>query len=489
MNNIQSLDPIELWGNFYQLTQVPRPSHHEERVQKFVFDFGKKLGLETIKDEVGNIIIRKPASAGWENRKGVILQSHLDMVPQKNNDKVHDFLNDPIEAYIDGEWVTANGTTLGADNGIGAAAAMAILASDSIKHGPIEALFTATEETGLTGAHGLQPGMLKGDFLLNLDSEDDGELCVGCAGGLDVSAVFKYSPEPVPDSSVAFSLGVLGLRGGHSGVDIFLQCGNSNKLFFRLLQKVSKSMELRLSSVEGGNMRNAIPRETFGVITIKKEFVDKLNVIIANEIELIKKELGTIDPDIRVSITQTEMPAFVMDLKTQEKLIDSIIACPNGVVRMSDEVPGLVETSSNMAVVRSDPGNKTVSVLFLMRSSVDSAKEDLFNRINGLFAGLAGASVLGSGSYSGWKPNPKSEILSLMSRVHKEMFEEDPEVRAIHAGLECGIIGGTYPNLDMISFGPTIRFPHSPDEKVNIATVKKFWEFLTVVLKNIPQNS
>ena len=488
MNAVRLLEPRELWENFYQLTQVPRPSHHEELIQEYIFNFGKKLGLETIKDKVGNIIIRKPASNGWENRRGVVLQSHLDMVPQKNNDKVHDFLNDPIEAYVDGDWVTANGTTLGADNGIGAAAAMAILASSDIEHGPLEALFTATEETGLTGAQGLEAGVLKGGIMLNLDSEEDGELCVGCAGGLDVSVTFNYSEELVPDNYEAFLLEVSGLKGGHSGMDIILQRGNSNKLFFRLLQKASESVDFRLSSVEGGNMRNAIPRETLGVLVVEKDLSDRFKTIITEEFEQIKKEIASVDPKAGFSLTPTAMPTAVIDIKTQNNLINSVVACPNGVVRMSDEIPGLVETSSNMAAVRSDANNNTVSVLFLMRSSVDSAKYDLFNCVKGLFAGLAGASVVGHGSYSGWKPNPKSAILSVMSKVYESKFGKKPEVKAIHAGLECGIIGGTYPELDMISFGPTICFPHSPDEKVNIETVKRFWEFLLETLKNIPLN-
>ena len=486
MDTIRLLDPKELWENFYQLTQVPRPSHHEERIQKFVYNFGKELGLETTKDKVGNILIRKPASPGFENRKCIVLQNHLDMVPQKNNDKVHDFMNDPIEASADGEWVTANGTTLGADNGIGAAAAMAILASKTIEHGPIEALFTATEETGLTGVLGLDAGVLKGDILLNMDSEDEGELYVGCAGGLDVNVVFNYSAEPTPDNYEAFSLEVSGLKGGHSGMDIILQRGNSNKLFFRLLQKVCESVELKLALVEGGNMRNAIPRETIGIVAVKKDQAEKFKDIVTKEFQIIKKEFCVVDPDINVTVNQTDKPAFVIDCDTQSRLINCITACPNGVVRMSDEVPGLVETSSNMAVVKSDVKNNTVSILFLMRSSVDSAKYDLFNRFKGLFAGLAGASVAGNGSYSGWKPNPKSEILSVMAKVYESKFGKIPEVRAIHAGLECGIIGGTYPDLDMISFGPTIRSPHSPDEKVNIESVSKFWKFLLETLKSVP---
>ncbi|HBL73971.1 MAG: cytosol nonspecific dipeptidase [Bacteroidetes bacterium GWF2_42_66] len=484
--DIRNLEPKALWENFYQLTQIPRPSHHEERIQEYVFNFGKKLGLETIKDEAGNIIIRKPATPGMENRKGVIFQGHLDMVPQKNSDKVHDFVNDPIEAYIDGEWVTANGTTLGADNGIGVSTALTILASKDIQHGPVEALFTATEETGMDGAEGLKPGILKGDILLNTDSEDEGELYVGCAGGEDASAEFSYSEEKVPAGSVAFKLNITGMKGGHSGMDIILGRGNANKTFFRILKEAYKTCGVRLASIEGGSLRNAIPREAFGLITVAAGKADAFKTLVAELTGIIKAELSATEPDMKIELAGAELPSAVIDEKTQVNLTHAIMTCPNGVIRMSDSMKGLVETSSNMAIVKSDAAGKTVRIACLMRSSVDSAKEDLASCIESAFV-LAGAKVTFTGAYPGWKPNMESPILKTMQKVYQDKYGKIPEIKAIHAGLECGILGGIYPNWDMISFGPTIRFPHSPDEKVNIATVQKFWDFTLEVLKNIPK--
>ncbi len=483
--NIQLLEPRALWEIFQQMTRIPRPSFHEERIQDFVFEFGKKLGLETSKDEAGNIIIRKPATPGMENRQGVILQGHLDMVPQKNNDKVHDFVQDPIEAFVDGEWVRANGTTLGADNGIGVSAALAVLAGKDIQHGPIEGLFTATEETGMDGAKGLKPGLLKGSILLNMDSEEEGELYVGCAGGEDVNAHFVYAPEAVPAGSRAFKLEVTGLKGGHSGMDIILQRGNANKIFFRLLHQAYKAANARLASINGGGLRNAIPREAVGVLTVNASKATMLKEVIESEFEQIKKELEATDPGIKVVLSETDMPANLIDELNQVRLTKSILVCPNGVIRMSDSMPGLVETSGNMARVQSDPKAATIEVSFLLRSSVDSAKEDLCQRIEALFT-LAGADVTFSGRYPGWKPNMDSAILKTMMKVYQDKFGKVPEIKAIHAGLETGILAGSYPHWDMISFGPTIRHPHSPDEKVNIASVQKFWDFLTETLKNIP---
>ncbi|MDX9883861.1 MAG: aminoacyl-histidine dipeptidase [Prolixibacteraceae bacterium] len=484
--DIRTLEPRALWENFYQLTQIPRPSNHEARIQEYVFNFGKKLGLETLKDEAGNIIIRKPATPGMEDRKGVILQGHLDMVPQKNSDKVHDFVNDPIEAHIDGEWVTANGTTLGADNGIGVATALTILVSNDIPHGPIEALFTATEETGMDGAEGLKPGVLKGDILLNTDSEDEGELYVGCAGGEDASAGFSYSEESVPAGSVAFKLNITGMKGGHSGMDIILGRGNANKTFFRILKEAYKTCTVRLASIEGGSLRNAIPREAFGLITVASGKANALKALIAELAGIIKAELSATEPDLKIELIEAELSPVVIDEKTQVNLTHSIMACPNGVIRMSDSMPGLVETSNNLAIVKSDAATKTIRIACLMRSSVDTAKACLASCIESAFV-LAGAKVEFTGAYPGWKPNMESPILKTMQKVYHDKFGKIPEIKAIHAGLECGILGGTYPHWDMISFGPTIRYPHSPDEKVNIATVQKFWDFTLEVLKNIPK--
>ena len=484
-NEITKLTPVEVWENFYQLTRIPRPSYHEEEVRAFIAGFGKKLGLETMQDEAGNVIIRKPATAGMEKRKGVILQGHLDMVPQKNSDNNHDFTKDPIETIIDGDWVRANGTTLGSDNGIGVAAAMAVLASKKLVHGPIEALFTATEETGMDGANGIKPGILKGHILLNMDSEDEGELYVGCAGGEDASVQFKFTEDAVPPESIAFRLNVTGLKGGHSGLDIPLGRGNANKIFFRLLKETYKTCGVRLASINGGNLRNAIPREAFGVVIVPYAKADKLVGQIAGLTTIIKRELAATEPTLKIELSKTEMPASLIDVKTQVNLTHAIVACPNGVIRMSDSMPGLVETSTNLAIVKSDNTKKTVDISCLMRSSVDTAKADLGSRMDSVFT-LAGAEVILKGGYPGWKPNMESPILKTMQQVYKSKFGRIPEIKAIHAGLECGILGGTYPTWDMISFGPTIRFPHSPDEKVNIESVRKFWDFLVETLKNIP---
>jgi len=484
-DEILKLMPHEVWANFHELTRIPRPSSHEEQIRRFISDFGKSLGLETIQDKTGNVIIRKPATAGMEKRRGVILQGHLDMVPQKNSDNDHDFTKDPIETIVDGEWVKANGTTLGADNGIGVSAAMAVLASKDLAHGPVEALFTATEETGMDGAIGLKSGMLKGDILINMDSEDEGELYVGCAGGEDANVLFNFSEVPVPEESIAFKLNVTGLKGGHSGLDISLGRGNANKIFFRLLKEASKVCGVRLSSIQGGNLRNAIPREAFGIVTVPYEKADKLVGLLAGLTSVIKRELTATEPTLKIDLSKTEMPASLIDEQTQINLTHAIVACPNGVIRMSDSMPGLVETSTNLAIVKSDAETKTIQISCLMRSSVDTARAELGSRMDSVFS-LAGANVTLTGGYPGWKPNMESPILKTMQQVYQSKFGRIPEVKAIHAGLECGILGGTYSHWDMISFGPTIRFPHSPDEKVNIESVGKFWDFLVETLKNIP---
>ncbi len=482
-NNILNLDPKALWKNFYSLTQIPRPSKHEDKIREFMADFGKKLGLETLVDEVGNVIIRKPATPGMENRKGVILQGHLDMVPQKNSDKKHDFEKDPIETIIDGEWVRANGTTLGADNGMGVAAAMAILESKDIQHGPLEALFTSDEETGMTGANGLKAGIIKGDILINMDSEDEGELYIGCAGGTNGNFKFKYSEVPVPSGQAAFKLNVTGMKGGHSGVDIHLGRGNANKVMTRFLWVTERNFNLRLASIDGGSLRNAIPREAFTVVTVPQEKTGEFLKFLEDFMLTVRKELSAVEPGLKLEALPASLPANLIDEKTQHNLLDALYACPNGVIRMSNEMTGLVETSTNLAIVKSENGN--VRVQCLLRSSVDSAKEDLEQMMQCVFE-LAGADSLFDGKYPGWKPNPDSAILKTMLKIYQDKFGIIPEIRAIHAGLECGILGGTYHNWDMISFGPTIRYPHSPDEKVNIETVKKFYDFLIETLKNIP---
>ncbi|RIH63853.1 aminoacyl-histidine dipeptidase [Mariniphaga sediminis] len=486
MNKIKDIQPAEVWGIFDQILQIPRPSNHEEKIQDWAVRFGNNLGLETLKDEAGNVVIRKPATPGMETRKGVILQGHLDMVPQKNSDKEHDFISDPIDAFIDGEWVTANGTTLGADNGIGVSAALAVLSSKNLKHGPLEVLLTATEETGMDGANGLKAGVLKGEILINTDSEDEGELYVGCAGGEDATALFSYTEEEIPAGFTGIKMSVTGMKGGHSGMDIALGRGNANKVFFRILNAAGEKLGVRLASIDGGGLRNAIPREAFGVLAVSEASVSDFAALVDELTETIKHELSATEPDLKVTIEQTEFPAALIDKKTQESLTMAVVACPNGVIRMSDSMKGLVETSTNLAIIKSDTEKKTILCAALMRSSVDSAKEDLASRIKAVFE-LAGAKVTFSGSYPGWKPNMDSAILKTMQEVYHEKFGKIPEIKAIHAGLECGILGGKYPGWDMISFGPTIRFPHSPDEKVNVETVQKFWDFMKATLENIPE--
>jgi dipeptidase D len=480
---LTELEPQALWKYFSDICAIPHPSKKEEKIVEYVKQFGEDAGLETQVDKVGNVVIRKPATPGFENRKTVILQSHLDMVPQKNNDTAHDFEHDPIDAYIDGEWVKARGTTLGADNGIGVAAAMAVLADKNLEHGPIEGLFTIDEETGMTGAFELQADFVKGDIMLNLDSEDEGELYIGCAGGIDTTAIFPYKTNNVVGATTAWKLTVKGLKGGHSGLDINLGRGNANKIMTRILWQGHREFQLQISSMEGGSLRNAIPREAFAVLVAPRENEQDIEKLVGKLAEQIKNELKGTEPDLFIGFTQTEIPETVIDPAVTNRLLNALYACPNGVIRMSDSMVGIVETSTNLAIVRSK--NDHVEVLILQRSAVDSAKENLSNMMVSVFE-LAGADVKQSGSYPGWKPDIDSPILNVMKDVHNNKFGKMPEVKVIHAGLECGIIGGVYPGLDMISFGPTIRFPHSPDEKVNIKSVGVFYDYLVEVLKNVP---
>jgi dipeptidase D len=477
--NIKELKPREVWKHFYEITQIPRPSEAEHKAVEFVYNFGKNLGLETVKDEVGNVIIRKPATPGKENVPGVILQTHLDMVPQKNKEKEHNFEKDPIIAYIDGDWVTADGTTLGADNGIGVAATLAVLESKTLKHGNIEALFTVNEEKGMVGAQNLKPGLLKGKILINLDSEDEGELYVGCAGGLDATFKFKYVARQAPEGET-YRIYVKGMKGGHSGMDISLGLGNANKALFRVLKSVAN--DVYLSYAEGGDARNAIPRESFAIVVVPSGKVSVLSSVISDTEKLIKDELRKTEPDLKIGMEKTEPAATVIEKDLQLRLINAVYACPNAVIRMSDTVSGLVETSSNLAIVKFEKDEIKISCL--IRSSVDSAKEDLASMEESVF-NLANAESIFSGSYPGWNPNPASHILSKMKKIYSDMYGKEPEVKAIHAGLECGLLGGIYPEWDMISCGPTIRYPHSPNEKVNIESVGKWWDFLGATLENL----
>lgn len=482
-NDIRQLEPKALWQNFYSLTQVPRPSHKKEEIGTFLENFGKSLGLETLRDEIGNVLVRKPATPGMENRKAVVLQAHMDMVPQKNSNVAHDFKTDPIDAYIDGEWVTARDTTLGSDNGIGLAAAMSVLQSSDFPHPAIEMLVTVDEETGMFGAFGLQPNFLKGDILINMDSEDEGELYVGCAGGIDADVTFRYKEVEIEDGDVALKISLTGLKGGHSGVDIHLQRANANKLIFRFLKEAVAEFEVRLSSIDGGSLRNAIPREAFAVITVPEEGVDDVIDFVRECEELFIEEYKSVEEKISFQVEQVSLPTGLIPEEVQDDLINGVIACPNGVERFIPELPTVVETSNNLAIIKSD-GNAIV-IRSLIRSSVESRKEELASMVQSVFS-LAGAKVDMVGGYPGWKPNLDSPILKEMTKVYENKYGITPKVMIIHAGLECGILGTHYPNMDMISFGPTIRYPHSPDEKVNIATVAKFWDFLLATLENIP---
>lgn len=482
-NDIRNLEPKALWENFHGITQVPRPSGKKEQIGKYLEDFGKSLGLETLRDEIGNVLIRKPATPGMEDRKGVILQAHMDMVPQKNSHINHDFEKDPIQTHIDGEWVTANETTLGADNGIGVAAAMAIMQSTGVAHPAIEMFITVDEETGMFGAFGLQPDFLKGDILINMDSEDEGELYVGCAGGLDANISFAYNEVEVPDGDVALKISLTGLKGGHSGVDIHLQRANANKLMFRFLKDAVAEYEARLASIDGGSLRNAIPREAFAVITVPAEGVEDI-IDLVNELEeLFIEEYKGVENNITFSVDQVELPTGLLPEEVQDDLINGVTACFNGVFRFIPELPTVVETSNNLAIIKSN--GKSVELKSLIRSSVESRKEELASQIESAFV-LAGGKVEFTGGYPGWKPDLESPILKEMTKVYEEKYGKTPKVMIIHAGLECGILGTHYPKMDMISFGPTIRYPHSPDEKVNIATVQMFWDYLKATLANIP---
>lgn len=483
MSTILQLAPQNVWKHFYSLTRIPRPSGHVEQVTEFLVNFGKELGLESFTDEVGNVIIRKPATPGMENRRGVILQAHMDMVPQKNNDTVHDFTKDPIETWVDGEWVKAKGTTLGADNGLGVAAAMAILEAKDLKHGPLEVLITKDEETGMYGAFGLKEGTLKGDILLNLDSEQEGELYIGCAGGIDITASLEYKEEAPADGFVARKLTLKGLRGGHSGLEINEGRGNANKLLARVVHDLLVEFDCQLASFEGGNMRNAIPREAHAILLFNPDDMEGLDDYIKEYEAQINSEYETIESNVSLKMEAVEVPATVVPEEIQDNMINVLMACQDGVMRMIPTVPDTVETSSNLAIVVIAGGKAEVRIL--ARSSCDTMKDFLADSLAACFS-MAGMKVEFSGAYSGWQPNVNSPILQAMKSSYKEQFGTEPAVKVIHAGLECGIIGATYKNLDMISFGPTLRSPHSPDERAYIPSVTRFYDFLVATLEKTP---
>lgn len=483
-NKILNLQPERVWYYFNEICKIPRSSKHEEKIAKYLILFGKEHALETVKDEVGNILIKKPAAAGMEKRQTVVLQSHIDMICEKNNDVVHDFDFDPIVPVIENEWVKARGTTLGADDGIGIATQLAILESTTIVHGPIECLFTIDEETGLTGAKGIMPGFLKGTILLNLDSEDEGQIFIGCAGGKDTIASLPYSKIPVPIDVVAFQLSISGLKGGHSGDDINKRLGNANKIMNRLLWNANQKYELRISRFDGGNLRNSIAREATAIVTVPKRFQNQFQEYVIDFEAIIINELEINEPNLVIACKQTVLPDSLIDMATQEKLLNAIYGCPHGVIAMSATIANFVETSTNLATVKTLDNKFEIATS--QRSSVESAKEDISTMVASIFR-LAGCKVIHSDGYPGWNPNPQSPVLDLAVSSYQQLFHQKPLVLAVHAGLECGIIGEKNPGMDMISFGPTIKGAHSPDEKLEIATVKRFWDFTLDILKKIPE--
>ncbi|MBB3186342.1 aminoacyl-histidine dipeptidase [Microbacter margulisiae] len=482
MSILDQLQPALVWHYFNEIRQVPRPSKKESKIIAYLQETGKKLHLETITDAAGNVIIRKPAIPGKENRPTVILQSHMDMVCEKNNDVTHDFLNDPIEIYIEDNWVKAKGTTLGADNGIGIAASLAVLASDDVQHGPIECLFTVDEETGLTGAAALQPNILTGNILLNLDSEDDGEIFIGCAGGIDTVATLPFEYQNVPDNYFWALVEVKGLTGGHSGDDIDKGFANANKVLNRFLWQQAHKTSLRIASIDGGNLRNAIAREAHAVIGVPNGEKESLRVDFNVFAAMIEKELEHKEPNIRLELSSETAPEKAIDKKTTDLLLNALYACPHGVIRMSDTMPGLVETSTNLASVKMS-GN-TIIITTSQRSSIDSAKHDVAAMVNSVFT-LAGASVQHGEGYPGWQPNPESPVVKLTASLYEKLFQQKPHVRAIHAGLECGLFLEKYPQWDMVSFGPTIRGAHSPSERLDIVATQRFWKLLITLLAEI----
>ena len=481
---IRNLEPKQLWNKFADLNAVPRPSKKEDRVIQFMKDFGNALGLETFEDEIRNVIIRKPATIGMEDRKAIVLQGHLDMVHQKNSDTVFDFDTQGIDMYVDGDWVRARGTTLGADNGLGVAMIMAILESKDIQHPAIEALFTIDEETGMTGALNLKGGVLNGDILLNMDTEEDDEIDIGCAGGIDVSASRSYHEEETHEDSVGYTITVKGLNGGHSGMDIHKGLGNANKIMNRLLFDGFENFGLQIAEINGGSLRNAIPRESAARVVVAKMYDEAYVFDMQEIINDIKTEFKTTEPNLTIEIIKSDLPKKVMDLGVQEGIIRSLYAAHNGVYRMSAEMEDLVETSNNVARVIVKEGE--ISIGCLTRSSVETSKFDLANALRSAFE-LCGCEVVFSGSYPGWTPNVKSEILDILVQVYQRQNNTKPKVVACHAGLECGILGTNYPQMDMISFGPTIHGAHSPDERASVKSSQKFWNFVLEILKNIPK--
>lgn len=483
MSEIKNLKPECIWRNFDALTQVPRPSGHLEKVQQFLLDFAKRAGVEAYKDEAENIVMRKPATPGMENRKTTILQAHMDMVPQKDKDSTHDFVNDPIQTYIDGDWVRAKGTTLGADNGLGVAAIMAIMEATDLKHGPLEALITADEETGMFGANALPEGKLEGEILLNLDTEEDDELIIGSAGGVDITATLDYKSVESDKEDVAVKVVIKGLKGGHSGLEICEGRGNANKMMARIVRDAIADDDACLATWHGGNMRNAIPREAEVVLTLPKENKEDLVALVAEYKTIFNDEFKGIENEIIVLVEDVDLPAEVVPEEIQDNLVDAIYAAHNGVWRYIPSIPNIVETSSNLAIVDIEGGKAAVKIL--ARSSSESVKEEISRSLESCF-NMAGMKVEFSGEYGGWNPNTESELIKVMQGLYKELFNEEPKVQVVHAGLECSIILSKYPGLDICSFGPTLRSPHTPNERAYWPSAAKFWALLTRTLEEIP---
>ncbi|MBY7861103.1 aminoacyl-histidine dipeptidase [Vibrio fluvialis] len=482
-SEISKLSPAPVWQFFDKICSIPHPSKHEEALAQYIIGWAKEQGLDVRRDPTGNVFIKKPATPGMEHKKAVVLQAHIDMVPQKNEDTDHDFAKDPIQPYIDGEWVTAKGTTLGADNGIGMATCLAVLASTEIKHGPLEVLLTIDEEAGMTGAFGLEAGWLEGEILLNTDSEQEGEVYMGCAGGVDGALTFDIQREALPAGYVTRQLTLKGLKGGHSGCDIHTGRGNANKLIARFLAGHAQELDLRLIEFRGGSLRNAIPREAFVTVAIPADNQTKLDELFTTYSELLKAELGRVETNLVTFNEAKEAALGVFALADQQRVIAALNACPNGVIRMSDDIEGVVETSLNVGVITTD--EQQIKVLCLIRSLIDSGRSQVESMLTSV-AELAGADIAFSGAYPGWKPDADSEIMHIFRDMYEGIYGHKPNIMVIHAGLECGLFKKPYPEMDMVSFGPTIKFPHSPDEKVKIDTVGLFWEQMIALLENIP---
>ncbi|AIN14070.1 Xaa-His dipeptidase family protein [Yersinia pseudotuberculosis IP 32953] len=486
MSELSQLSPQPLWDIFAKICSIPHPSYHEEALAQYIVTWAKEKGLHAERDQVGNILLRKPATKGMENRKPVALQAHLDMVPQKNNDTVHDFTKDPIQPYIDGEWVKARGTTLGADNGIGMASALAVLSDDRVEHGPLEVLLTMTEEAGMDGAFGLQPNWLKADILINTDSEQEGEIYMGCAGGIDFITTMPLQREAIPAGYQTLKLTIKGLKGGHSGADIHLGLGNANKLLARFLFEQAKDLDLRVLDLNGGTLRNAIPREGHVTLAVAADKVEQLKNLSQNYLATLKDELIAVEKNLTLVLEPVSTETKALTKETQQRFVALLNATPNGVIRMSDAVKGVVETSLNVGVVTMN--EHEAEIVCLIRSLIDSGKDYVASMLTAI-GELAGAKTSPSGGYPGWQPDPTSPVMALVRETYQKLFNKTPNIMVIHAGLECGLFKKPYPNMDMVSIGPTMTGPHSPDEQVHIESVGQYWQLLTALLKAIPERT